>query len=132
MAELNYPQADEIIEINILALGLVKVKKADKHQVLSYQKIISAVSKAEGTEGDLYLKAAVLMRELSRAHCFASGNRRTAFLATKDFVIRNSGKFVIPDDPDYANVMRGIREGTYSETEISEWISNGKINKRGR
>ena len=99
----------------------MKVKKADRHQVLSRQKIADSLEKCRKTGGDVYLKAAVLMKALACAHAFASGNRRTSFVATKDFVLRNGGKFLIPDDPHYAKVMRGIREGRYPEAEIAEW-----------
>lgn len=35
--------------------------------------------------------------------------------------------FKIKDDPQQASVMRGIREGYYTEEEIKEWIKNGEI-----
>ena len=131
-SEISYPEIDEIIEFNLLVLGLFRVKKADQHQVLSRQKIASVLKECRESHGDVYTKAAALMRGLSSAHAFASGNRRTAFVATKDFVLRNGHGFAIPDDPDYAEVMRGIREGKYSDAEIREWISNGKIRKHER
>lgn len=127
MVEISYPSVEEIIEFNILVLGLLKVKKADKHNVLSRQKIVVSLEKCGKAAGDIYLKGALLMRSLASAHAFASGNRRTAFVVAKDFVVRNGGKFLIPDDPHHAKVMRGIREGRYSDIEIAEWMKNGKI-----
>lgn len=80
-------------------------------------------------KGTLYDKATTLLKELVKAHAFASANRRTAFIATKYFVEMNNGKFNIDNDPGYAKVMVGIREDYYSDDEIKEWIKNGKIKK---
>ena len=76
-----YPSHDKIVEYNALALTAIKVKKADKPEVL----------------------------------------------VAKDFIISNSERFKIKDDPIYAKVMRGIRENYYSNEEIKEWMKNGKI-----
>ena len=131
---IKYPTVEEIEEYNVLVLSVIKVKKADKPHVLSRHKIRSAIEACENAEEDIYHKAAVLIRQLVVAHAFASGNRRTAFVATKAFVQKNGGSFKIPDDPNYATVMRGIREGHYSDDEVKEWISHGKIRefRRGR
>ncbi len=43
--KIIYPSADKIIKQNILVLSIFKAKKADKTEVLSYQKL------AEITEG---------------------------------------------------------------------------------
>jgi len=69
------------------------------------------------------------MKELIKSHAFASGNRRTAFVVVKYFLLENKGKFKIEDDPSNAKVMQGIRENHYSNDEIKEWIKNGKIKK---
>ena len=58
---------------------------------------------------------------------FASGNRRTAFITVKDFLLMNKAKFRVKDDPAYAKIMTGIRESFYSIEEIKEWLKNGKI-----
>ena len=78
------------------------------------------------------INCAFAASQLVCAHAFASGNRRTAFVTAKAFVLNNGGSFNIPDDPAYADAMRGIREGRYIGEEIAEWIKNGKIRKIGR
>lgn len=127
--QINYPNEDLVIEYNTLAITMFDVKKADQVKVLNYSKISKAISKCKEIEQDIYGKAAVLLKELVRAHAFASGNRRTAFITTIDFVKRNGKKFKIKDDPDNARVLTGIREEFYSIDEIKEWINNGKIRK---
>jgi prophage maintenance system killer protein len=67
------------------------------------------------------------MKELIKSHSFSSGNRRTAFIATKYFILKNKGKFKIKDDENNAKIMQGIRENYYSLDEIKEWIKNGEI-----
>jgi prophage maintenance system killer protein len=122
-----YPSVEEIEEFNLLALTLIKVKKADAHKVLSRSKILAAIEVCKNKDGDVYWKATALLIALVGAHAFASGNRRTAFIAAKSFVSSNKGRFMIVDDPAHAKVMRGIRENYYSESEVMEWIKNGKI-----
>lgn len=69
----------------------------------------------------------MLLKGLIQKHPFASGNRRTAFIAAKDFILINAHKFGIRDDPTSAKVMQGIREDYYSNNEIKEWLKYGKI-----
>lgn len=68
-----------------------------------------------------------MIYELTRIHAFESGNKRTAFLTTKKYVLKNEGKFNMPDSINNVKVMIGIRENYYSLDEIKEWIKNGKI-----
>jgi death-on-curing family protein len=122
-----YPSPERIVEYNILALELIKVRKADRPKVLNLPALRSVLDDCESAQGDVYDKAVVLLRGLVQKHPFASGNRRTAFIAAKDFLLRNNAKFGVKDDPGYARVMQGIRENFYSEDEIKEWIKHGKI-----
>lgn len=83
MKKTKYPSEDEVIEFNILALSLIKVKKADKAEVLSYKKIQKVINDCKKKKKDLYNKAVILLKGLVQSHAFASGNRRTAFITTK-------------------------------------------------
>ena len=77
--------------------------------------------KVKNKQDNLYDKAALMLYELTRIHAFESGNKRTAFLTTKKFVLKNEGKFNIPDSTDNVKVMIGIRENYYTLDEIKEW-----------
>ena len=68
-----------------------------------------------------------MLKGLVQGHAFASGNRRTAFIATKYFLTTNKAKISVGDEPENAKVMLGIREQQYSDSEIKEWLKHGKI-----
>jgi death-on-curing family protein len=127
MAEIAYPTPEKLEEFNFLALELIKVKKADAAKVLSHTKLREIIEDSKIKEGDVYDRAIILLKGLVQKHPFASGNRRTAFIAAKDFITNNNWKFSIKDEPAYAKVMQGVREGYYNDEELKEWIKNGKI-----
>ena len=129
MKEFIYPRPERIIEYNILVLTKVKVKKADRSEVLSRRKLDAALESVQEHKGDLYNKAALLLQGLVKAHAFASGNRRTAFLATKDFITENNGTFAIQDDENNARVLQGVREGFYTSEDLVGWFKTGKIHE---
>ena len=117
MAPIIYPTVDELIETNRRALIEIQSKKADSHRVLSRPLLIAALEKVEAESGDLYDKAAVLLTELVRAHAFASGVRRTAYVASMSF-LRTNGQHpsVIPDP----KILTGVREDFYAQDKIRE------------
>ena len=127
MAQLLYPSAEEIIELNVLVLSVIRVKKGDRHQLLGTGKLRQVVAECMESEGGIYKKAGILLCGLVRAHAFASGNRRTAFVAAKKFLEMNGNKIGVADSPENARVLQGVRDGYYSEEEIVEWIEHGKI-----
>jgi prophage maintenance system killer protein len=75
----------------------------------------------------VYAEAAVLLTGLVRSHAFASGNRRTALLTTKDFLLSNDAPFNVPDDPATASALQGVREGFYTPQAIQQWLRTGAI-----
>jgi death on curing protein len=128
MNKIIYFTEEKLIELNALILVFIKVKKADKLGILSYTKIINILDNCKNYDGDLYDKAVILIKNIIKQHAFASGNRRTAFIATKQFILQNKGKFNIKGN-NHPNIMQGIREDFYSNNEIKEWIKYGKIRK---
>jgi prophage maintenance system killer protein len=125
--EIMYPTIEKIIEFNLLALNLIKARKADQPKVLSRKKIADSLEWCQNLEGGIYDKAVCLLKNLIQGHPFASGNRRTAFIVVKEFLIMNNKPFKVIDDPNHAKVMQGIRENFYTDKEIKEWFSHGKI-----
>jgi death-on-curing family protein len=127
MKTTKYPSPEELVKLNEIALTEIKVKKADKPVLLSKSKIQDIIRRCRYTKGDIYDKAVFLIEALIQKHPFASGNRRTAFLAAKDFLEINKSKFGVDNIPENSKVMLGIREGYYSSIEVKEWLKNGKI-----
>ena len=129
MAKIIYPDTKKLVRYNLLVLNILKVKKADKTEILSYQKLVDIINDCKKLQGDIYDKAVYLLKNIVKKHAFASGNRRTAFIVTKDFLLENNADFKIGDNPEYSKIMIGIRENYYSNNEIKNWIKNGKIRK---
>ena len=124
---LGYPTVEEIQYYNTIAIEMFRKSKHDEAKTITVSYIEKAIEQVKKKQGTLYDKAAVMLYELTRIHAFESGNKRTAFLTTKKFVLKNEGKFNIPDSTNNVKVMIGIRENYYSLDEIKEWIKNGKI-----
>lgn len=127
MREIKYPTLENVIEYNFLALTLIKVKKADKLEVLSHSKIREILTACEAKEGDLYDKAVVLLKGIVQKHPFASGDKRTAFITTKNFLLDNKSKLGIKEDPSCAKIMAAIRHDYYTDEELKWWLQHGQI-----
>mgnify|MGYP001603949937 CR=1 FL=1 len=105
MSKIVYPTPEKVIEYNLFALNIIYAKKSDKPEIISKGKLIDVIEECKNLKGDIYDKAVVLLKGLIQKHPFASGNRRTAFIVTKDFVLTNKAKFSVKDDPKQARVM---------------------------
>jgi len=125
--KIIYPVAEKIIELNKIILRYIQTKKADETKVLSYKKIEEAIKECKSYKGDIHDKATSLLVNIIKKHPFASGNRRTAFLATKWFLLKNESYIKLKDDPNHARIMLGIREEFYNHEEVKEWLKYGKI-----
>ncbi len=127
MAEFIYPTVEEIQYNNTIAIEMFRRSKRDQAKTISISFIEKALDTTKIAPGDVYDKAAKLLIELTRIHAFESGNKRTSFLTTKKFVLKNEKKFNIPDAVNNVKIMIGIRENYYTQKEIKEWIKHGKI-----
>jgi len=127
MAVLIYPTVEEIQYNNAIAIEMFRRNKRDQAKTISVSYVQKAIDATKAISGDLFDKAAILLLELTRIHAFESGNKRTAFLTTKKFVITNRERFRIPDTEHNVKIMIGIRENYYTQKEIKEWIKHGKI-----
>lgn len=124
MSTVRYLTVDEIIEVNQRVLKEVRVKKADSHRVASHTKLEDVIRNVQGEKGDVYRKASALLIQLTKAHAFDSGNRRTAYAAAKLFLEANGKELNIKVEP---KVLTGIREGFYETREVVEWLKGHGI-----
>jgi death-on-curing family protein len=127
MVEFIYPTVEEIQYNNTIAIEMFRRSRQDQAKTISIAYIQKAIDSTKINPGNLFDKAARLLMELTRIHAFESGNKRTAFLTTKKFVLKNGEKFNIPDTVNNVKIMIGIRENYYNIKEIKEWIIHGKI-----
>jgi len=127
MVKIIYPTVEEIQYNNTIAIEMFRRNKHDQAKIISVSFIQKVIEAVKVVPGDLYDKAALLLLELTRIHAFESGNKRTAFLTTKKFVITNGERFKILDTESNVKIMIGIRENYYIQKEIKEWIKYGKI-----
>jgi len=129
MVEIIYPTVEEIKYYNTIAIEMFRKSKRDVAKTISVSYIQKAIDVTKIHPGDIYDKAARLLSELTQIHAFESGNKRTAFLTAKKFILENGGKFTIPDTASNVKVMIGIREKYYTQNELKEWIKYGKIKR---
>ena len=112
--------------MNELILREIRIRKADRPQLLSRAKLDDIPTSVRETEGDVYDKATTLIIGLVRGHPFASGNRRTAFVATKLFLELNGEKMIVEHD---SKILQGIREGFYTTREVKSWLKGNAIKR---
>ena len=124
---IKYPTENKIIEYNKFILQEIKVRKADQPKVLSREKLKEAINECKKKKGELYDKAASLLKSLIQKHPFASGNRRTAIASVEMFLEDNKLKLRIKNTKEQAEVLQGVRENFYTHKEIKDWLKNGKI-----
>ena len=72
-------------------------------------------------EPDLAELAAAYIWGIVRNHPFVDGNKRTAYVVFRSFLMMNGWDLSATQDEKYA-MTHGIAAGTYSEIEVSEWI----------
>ena len=126
---IKYPTVDLLVLANKRVIEETKVTKAEKHGLLTNKKVLEGIiSEMKGAKGDIFDKAAVLLVGLIQKHPFESGNRRTAFLETINFLEVNKVKINI-DKGKLLNVLQGIRERFYTLDEISIWLRTGEVHE---
>ena len=72
-------------------------------------------------ESDLAILAAGYAFGLTKAHAFADGNKRIAFLTAMIFLGLNS-KDLNASESDVVQVMVALAEGSMNEAQLVEWI----------
>ncbi|OIO26545.1 hypothetical protein AUJ14_01640 [Candidatus Micrarchaeota archaeon CG1_02_55_22] len=70
----------------------------------------------------MFNHAACLITGLTRAHAFASGNRRTAYLVAKSFLEENKSNLKVKDGEEAIAVLKRVREGSINEKELKAWL----------
>ncbi|HIH39386.1 TPA: type II toxin-antitoxin system death-on-curing family toxin [Candidatus Woesearchaeota archaeon] len=127
LTKIEYLDYKDIVEINKDIIENLPVKKADKHQILSQKKLMDVSTNYRRTEGDLFEKAVTLLKDVVKEHIFASANRRTAVEAVIIFLRINKKELGVRNRKENDEVLQGIREDYYKDTEIKNWLMGGEI-----
>lgn len=115
--------------LNFLALVLLPDKRSDKHEVLDSGKIQRIVSEVKNIKGGIYSQAVFLLRRITTEHAFASGNKRTALLASIFFLKSNGTDVFIKNESHNARILLALRNvpDYYSDKELINWFKTGEI-----
>lgn len=74
----------------------------------------------------IWQRAAHLLRKLITEHIFEDGNKRTAWVVTREYLTRHdSTPSVDPDEVE--RVLKRIRR--YEVAEIAEWLKSGELDR---
>lgn len=121
--KIKYPTVNDIINANKKAIELLRVTKAEKHELLVNKQIIQQMlDEVIKTRGSVKKKAAMLLKEINRRHFFGSANKRISFIVAADFLFTNEGKIPLKRIEDVKFLIE-IREGRRTLKEIERWLS---------
>ena len=86
---------------------------------------------AAGFEGvefypDVLDKAAVLCVRLARNHPLPDGNKRVAYLALLEFLVRNGVEWIPPSVEETVETIERVAAGRISERELAEWLRRSR------
>lgn len=79
---------------------------------------------------DLAALAASYAFGLVRNHPFVDGNKRTAYVACRTFLLLNGADFEATQEEKYLTFL-SLAEGTLSEGALAEWIRNRQVERPG-
>lgn len=86
------------------------------------REIVAGAAELDGE----YLRAAYLLRKLITAHVFEDGNKRTAWVVAREYLLRNDLEPAARRE-EVERVLRRIRR--YDVEEIARWLASGSIDR---
>jgi death-on-curing protein len=109
-----------------------KMNDADQSGVKDHGLLESAVHRpqqsifGEDAYPDLFEKAAALLESLVKNHCFHNGNKRTAYLVTKSFLMIN-GKHLRMEREYAVEFIVDIAKGIHSLNDIARILEEFSV-----
>lgn len=114
-----YPDFEDLKFANNLMIDLFGGYRGVRNDHDVFEKILEEVEAEKG----IYRKASVLLRKLRFANLFQNANKRTAYVATKQFLEMNGESMKIRD---LNEALKFIKElGKYDLEEVEEWLKHG-------
>jgi death-on-curing family protein len=122
-----YPSKEFVVFVNEI-VSVMSARKADRHKILRSDAFIDAIlDEVQNMDGDLFEKAARLLMRFIKAHGFASGNKRTAFIVATHFISANGGRARIKNFEQAEKVLKNVRR--FETSDIVEWLRKGEIDE---
>jgi death-on-curing family protein len=81
------------------------------------------VAETRRFEGDIYTKAAFLLKQIITTHVFKDGNHRTAFVITEYFLNENGEAMRVTDYQEARTFLKDIRK--HDLERIARWLKYG-------
>ena len=76
---------------------------------------------------DLYpnpaVKAAILCSRIVRNHPLIDGNKRVAYIAMRELLVRNGHEWIRPDDDEAAEMVERLAARDISEEQFAAWVT---------
>ncbi|MNQ96330.1 Toxin Doc [compost metagenome] len=122
---INFLSIEEVVSAHYFMMK--RMNDAAQAGVKDYALLASAVHRpqqspfGEDAYPSLFDKGAVLLESLVKNHCFHNGNKRTAYLVTKSFLLVNGWHLRI-ERMHAVEFVVDIAKGIYSLNAISEFL----------
>ncbi len=85
------------------------------------------VNKANYESPDLFALAAAYAYGIARNHPFIDGNKRTALVASRTFLLINGSQITAAPE-DRLRTFLGLASGTIGEDELADWFRKHSVN----
>jgi death-on-curing protein len=125
MSEGELPSVEDIYAVHEDIVERWDLTHTGTRGVLPDRTLRSVLDDA-ATKDDPYVCAATLLRKIASAHVFEDGNKRTAWVVAKTYLLEQ-GLAVDPSGEQIAVVMKHYKR--YTVDELSEWLRTGRIDR---
>ena len=121
----DLPTPDEILATHAEIEEQYDLKFTGAYSSVPQVSLREVLAEAENLDG-VYRRAAFLLRKLITEHVFRDGNKRTAWVTSREYL---AGKGLRPAEKGdrVPHVLRRIRR--YDVDEIARWLESGEIDQ---
>lgn len=121
----NLPTVDEILATHDEIENRYDLKHTGTYSSVPQVDLRALLAAAETQDG-VYQRAAFLLRKLITEHLFEDGNKRTAWVTTREYLESNGLRPAETGDR-VPHILRRIRR--YEIGEIAQWLETGEIDE---
>lgn len=121
----DLPTAEEILVTHDEIEDQYDLKHTGAYSSVPQVELRDLLAEAEHQDG-VYRRAAFLLRKLITEHIFEDGNKRTAWITTREF-LESNGLQPAETGDRVPHVLRRIRR--LGVDEIARWLESGEIDE---